>query len=419
MLYDQWERTARAMGGETALVEVASNRSWTFRQLFDRGEAEPAVGTGILWAHGHGPEFVFQVLQSWRTSRVLGPLDQDHAVPIAVTPPSGCALLKTTSATTGAPRYIAFTETQLAADASAIVQTMGLHPGIPNLGVISLAHSYGFSSLVLPLLLHGIPLVLAPSALPEMLRRVGRLRTEWVLPAVPALWRAWHEAGSIPDSVRLAISAGAPLPLPLEQQVFERWNLKLHNFLGASECGGIAFDPDPQPRADVGLAGVPLHGVEVLIQDGCLAVRSPAVGSGYWPDPDVRLGTGSFRTTDLAELRDGRVYLRGRAADLINVAGRKLNPLRVEDALSGHPSVRECLVLGMPSGTADRGDTVAAVVVPRHAVTHAELRDFLMHQLPSWQVPRHWHLVESLERNHRGKLSRTQWRERLTRALGG
>ena len=50
---------------------------------------------------------------------------------------------------------------------------MGLRPDWPNLGVISLAHSYGFSNLVLPLLLHGIPLILAPSPLPEAVRQAA------------------------------------------------------------------------------------------------------------------------------------------------------------------------------------------------------------------------------------------------------
>src|SRR5204863_4900590 len=113
--------------------------------------------------------------------------------------------------TTGVPRLVAFTAPQLMADAGNIVQTMGLRPDWPNLGVISLAHSYGFSNLVLPLLLHGIPLLLLDSPLPEAVRRSAELHPAITLAAVPALWRAWHEASAIPANVRLAISAGAPL----------------------------------------------------------------------------------------------------------------------------------------------------------------------------------------------------------------
>ena len=106
-----------------------------------------------------------------------------------------CRHLNITSATTGAPRTIAFTGEQLAADADNIVATMGLRPDWPNLGAISLAHSYGFSNLVLPLLLHGIPLFLPPSPLPEVLRIAAPDAPDLTLAGVPALWRAWHEAG--------------------------------------------------------------------------------------------------------------------------------------------------------------------------------------------------------------------------------
>ena len=90
---------------------------------------------------------------------------------------------------------------------------MGMRPDWPNLGVISMAYSYGFSNLVLPLLLHGIPLFLAPAPLPEILRGAAKAHWNLTVAGVPALWHAWHKAGVILSNVRLAISAGAPLPL--------------------------------------------------------------------------------------------------------------------------------------------------------------------------------------------------------------
>jgi hypothetical protein len=62
---------------------------------------------------------------------------------------------------------------QLIADAKNIVETMGLRSAWPNVTVISLAHSYGFSNVVLPLALHGIPLIIARGALPEALREAA------------------------------------------------------------------------------------------------------------------------------------------------------------------------------------------------------------------------------------------------------
>src|SRR5205085_4348146 len=179
--------------------------------------------------------------------------------------------MKTTSASTGEARHILFTARQLAADAENIMATMGLRPDWPNLGVISLAHSYGFSNLVLPLLLHGIPLILAGSALPEAVRRAAVGQKEVTLAAVPALWGNWSQAKCIPGNVKLAISAGAALPLSVEQSVFEISGLKIHNFYGSSECGGIAYDATVEPRRDGACAGAALRNVELSVNgNGCL-----------------------------------------------------------------------------------------------------------------------------------------------------
>jgi acyl-CoA synthetase (AMP-forming)/AMP-acid ligase II len=318
-----------------------------------------------------------------------------------------------TSATGGIPRLVAFTAQQMIADAQNIVLTMGLRSDWPNLGVISLAHSYGFSNLVLPLLLHGIPLILAGGALPESLRRAATVQRGITLAAVPALWQGWHDAGAIPQNVRLAISAGASLPLALEESVFARHQLKIHNFYGSSECGGIAYDRSLKPRTEMVYAGTPLERVQVLTnEDGCLEVRSEAVGKTYWPEASPALGEGVFRTSDLGEVVDGNVYLRGRTGDQINVAGRKVAPEVIEHVLSNHPQVRGCLTFGVPSPDAQRGEIIVACVAVSSNVSNQALKQFALDKLPAWQVPREWWLVDSLEVNGRGKLSRSAWRKR-------
>lgn len=290
---------------------------------------------------------------------------------------------------------------------------MGLRADWPNLGVISLAHSYGFSNLVLPLLLHGIPLILAPSPLPEMVRRAAEGYPGLTLAGVPALWRAWHEASAIPPNVRLAISAGAPLPVQLEQAVFAATGLKIHNFYGSSECGGIAYDRTDTPRTDDACVGAPMQNVEVaLSEDGCLQVRGGAVGEPYWPDGDSTLVGGCFQTSDLAELCDGQVHLRGRLGDQINVAGRKVSPATIERALREHATVKDCLVFGIPSSDADRTDVIVACVATDGSGDSASLKQFLLARLPGWQVPREWWFVESLGANLRGKTPRSEWRRK-------
>jgi long-chain acyl-CoA synthetase len=321
--------------------------------------------------------------------------------------------LKMTSGTTATPRFVAFTAGQLMADAENIVATMGLRPDWPNLGVISLAHSYGFSNLVLPLLLHGIPLILAGAPLPEIVLRASAAEPAITLAAVPALWRTWHDAGATPRTVRLAISAGAPLPVSLEQQIFASRGLKVHNFYGSSECGGIAYDASSDARLDDSCAGAPMQNVNLAVaENGCLEVRSQAVGETYWPEANPALSGGVFRTNDLAEISYGLVYFRGRAGDQINVAGRKVSPESIEKVLAAHPGVRECVIFGVPSSDANRGDTIVACVSANTSVSGDILKQFLLAHLPAWQVPREWWLVESLFSSRRGKLSRAEWRKR-------
>ena len=165
MLYDLWRQVASQRRRDFALRDTASGQHWTFGELLSATDGPTGAARELVCAQGQSADFIFQVLRAWRTGGVLCPLEAGHAAPQIPLPPAPCVHLKTTSATTGAPRLIAFTAGQLLADAENIMTTMGLRPDWPNLGVISLAHSYGFSNLVLPLLLHnGIPLTLTCSS---------------------------------------------------------------------------------------------------------------------------------------------------------------------------------------------------------------------------------------------------------------
>jgi long-chain acyl-CoA synthetase len=419
MLYDRWRNIAREFADEIALRDLPSGRQWTFAELDALAQSRDTAGP-VVFPQGHDAGFIVSVLRAWRHGQITCPLESHQARSEFPVPAAPIAHLKTTSATGGAPKLVAFTAEQLAADADNIVATMKLRRDWPNLAFISLAHSYGFSNLVTPLLLHGIPLVLGGAPLPEILRAAGDRFSALTLAAVPALWRAWSDAGAIPSSVRLAISAGAPLPLVLEEEIFHRHELKVHNFYGASECGGIAYDPSETPRRDSSCVGAAMANVVLSVnRDGCLEVRGAAVGEGYWPQTVCSLADSVYVTSDLVELVEGHVFLRGRASDVINVAGRKLSPESIEGLLTAHPGVRDCLVFGVPSEDEQRGDSIVACVARSNGTSVEELRQFLLARAEAWQVPREFWFVESLTVNERGKLSRAEWRRRyLARSNG-
>lgn len=412
MLYERWRQTAHDFRNEIALHDLASGQRWTFSALATIADSASDPNSPILFPQGINASFIFTVLQGWRFQKLICPLDEGKPAPTLAKLPEKCVHLKSTSASTGPERMIQFRAEQLAADADNIMETMGLKKDAPNLAVISLAHSYGFSNLVLPLLLHGIPLVLAESALPETVRRAAAQFEKITLPAVPALWRTWLGAKSIPKNIALAISAGSLLPLALEKEIFEQFGLKIHNFYGASECGGIAFDARERPRTDPTLVGAPMKHVAARVNDqGCLQVCGTAVGETYWPEPEPTLIEGRFTTSDLAEVHDGQIFLVGRAGDQINVAGRKISPEFIETALLAHPEVADSLVFGIPSEDAERGESIVACVSVNGRISAETLKQFLLAKLPAWKVPREWWIVDSLQTNERGKRSRSEWRQ--------
>lgn len=395
-------------------MDVTSGQRWTFAELQACADTEPVSTKPIREAHGRDVDFLLTTLAAWRDEAVLCPCEnEDTPFPTTLSPPPNACHVKRTSGSTGTPRAVWFSEEQLAADAHQIVSTMGLRTDWPNLGIISLAHSYGFSNLVLPLLLHGIPLALVKDPLPASISNALQAFDGVTLPAVPAMWRAWLGAGILTDKIQLAISAGAPLSLSLEQAAYEQCSLKIHNFYGSTECGGIAYDRSSQPRTDPAFVGSAMNGVELAIVNQRLQVTSPAVGIGYADAPlDPALEDGHFLTTDNAQIKDqDAVYLQGRHGESINVAGRKVSPQIVEEALLKLPTVMHATVFGIPSKNTERVDEIVAVVRLDENATLDTITDTL--SLPSWQRPRHWWACEDLSPDARGKISRKHWRQRF------
>lgn len=419
MLYARWQQTLSTHRDEVAVTDAVSGSTWTFDALQHSLDSLPALATGALHVASMADgvlAFVFQTLWAWRDAAILCPMEREGGrVPDVVRGmPPGIAHLKMTSGSTGEPRTVMFRPEQLAADAENIRTTMGLDRTCPNVAVISVAHSYGFSNLVLPLLLHGHPLVIVPDALPSSLRAACATGHRITLPAVPAMWRAWWKSGLIKEMpIALAISAGAPLPLEVERGIHEGTGIKIHNFFGSSECGGIAYDRTTVPREDASLAGTAMDGVNLGLGDGGrLVVESAAAGEGYWPASDDALGGGIFFTSDLVELQQGNVLMRGRMSDAINIAGRKLNPADVEAALLSCEGVRHCVVFGVASADPARCEDTIACVSATEDLTPARLSSWLGERLQTWQLPRRYWLCPELAPNDRGKISRAEWRER-------
>lgn len=393
MPYSRWLQTLERFREQTAIIDGGD--TWTFADLAERLASLPPADGPVL-ARGGVADVAVAALRGWRDGQAVLPLEKDAAEPeLPSAMPEGIAHLKLTPGIAGKPRVVFFTAEQIAADGDRIAVAMGLTHAVPNLAAISVTHSYGFSSIILPLLLHGVPVHAVEVPFPRVVADALAMHERIVVPAVPSIWRAWQRSGILADArerIVLAVSAGAPLSLELETAVFESCGLKLHNFYGASECGGISFDSSSEPRSCASDLGTPLDGVSIELHDsGRFLVASNSVATAYTETrPGEILGAGRFLTQDFGSIADQHLQLGSSGAESINVAGRKIGPAKIEAVLIATGMVARAKVFGVPAHDPERVEEITAMVELKPDVLLEDLRQLVLAKLAGWECPRHW-----------------------------
>lgn len=321
--------------------------------------------------------------------------------------PADARLVKLTSGSTGLPKGIVATEANLLADAENICATMGIRADDLNLGAIPFSHSYGFSNLVTPLIAYGTAVLVSNDYLPQSIVDLANRHRCTVAPLIPMVFE--HLIGAAHGSfasVRTFLSAGAPLPASTSRRFRDRFGRDIHSFYGCSECGGITYDRRGA-AVERGTVGAAMEGVTLTANANRLEVRSASVAAGHLLDAGTfrPFPNGTFVTDDLIEVReDGEIALTGRAGDLINAAGKKVNPREVEMVLLQIAGVREAKVYGEAAGA--RGEVVAAAIVASPDVTREVVREYCRQRLSLHKVPRIVKLVEAMPVDERGKVKR-------------
>jgi long-chain acyl-CoA synthetase len=147
-----------------------------------------------------------------------------------------------------------------------------------------------------------------------------------------------------------------------------------------------------------------------------VAVKSSAAGDGYLPEPDdEKLRAGRFVPDDLLVPNGNGFRIVGRVSDVINVAGKKVNPAEVEAVLLQFRGIRAAVVFGRQSSL--RNEEVAACVVAEKEIAERELLDFCRARLSGWQVPKRIVFLNEMPVTERGKISRRVLAERYAFAV--
>ncbi|MBI3268084.1 MAG: benzoate-CoA ligase family protein [Planctomycetes bacterium] len=228
--------------------------------------------------------------------------------------------------------------------------------------------------------------------------------------------------------LRLATSAGEALP----PELYDRWKaafgVELLDGLGTAEMWHV-FLTNRLGDVRPGTLGRAVPGFDVRVCDddggelpagevGALWVRGRSRAIGYWQQMERTAAAfrGEWYVTGDMVSRDAEGYFTyaGRGDDLLKVGGKWVAPAEVENCLLGHPSVRECAVVGVPdeNGLTKPHAFVVARELPAAPGLPEELQAYVKAHLDPYKYPRKVILLDTLPRTHLGKVDRAGLRRR-------
>lgn len=396
MFADRWKQIVALKGDEVALWHPGGALSFRALEAAARSLAPQScsrLGRFYL-AQGDGPEITTALLAGFLHGKPVHVVEKDRSrrVPSCCVPRQ-TALVKQTVGSSGVRRCQFFTLGQIAADVNRLHSALRLAEHGVALAPLSVAHSFGLTTTVLQTLFHGVPTHWLPTPFPVTLAEAIGQHERLFLPGVPAMWKAWLMAGLDLSRVSLAVSAGSPLTLELEQRVRETFNLKLHNLYGTSETGTISYDDSDSARTNAADLGKLLPGITAREEQGRLLVESDAVGLGY---DTIQAGElfylGRHRTWDRISQDNGRLLFQGCEGPGINVASRKLSPAVIADKIRAATGIRHVRIHGQTSRDPERvQDVVACVGITPDQLT-PDFKSKACISLAPWEVPRHWRI---------------------------
>jgi long-chain acyl-CoA synthetase len=344
--------------------------------------------------------------------------------------------LNVTSASTGMPRVVATTASQLAGNTLGVCKALGLTSRDVHMSLFSM-HGHPHELFARGLLLGGVSVLTAakyPREAIALISRHGVTALMGLPPQLEGLARvSGAEAGGL-GSLRVVEAGGMHASAEFATLFESLCGKRVTPVWGSTETSGVAMVGDPGEEG----FGTVVEGYAVELRDpegspvegdgeGELWVSGPGVASRYAGErasTDESFRDGWFCTGDVFHRTGRKLHFIGRRGGLVKSAGLKVYPLEVELALLRHADVAEAVVAGETRSS--RGETVTAWVVarPGSEVTPSGLRRFLRGIVEEYKIPRNINIVPDLPRTPGGKIDRTalgrppaapEWRGELLR----
>jgi long-chain acyl-CoA synthetase len=318
-----------------------------------------------------------------------------------------------TSGTTGAPKGVMLTHSNLGRNAKILAEMRGsLDPGTVVIGVLPLYHVYGITSVLNVSMYLGLTIELSTHFEPEKVIETVDREQNTIFFGVPTmisrLIQAADEEPPQKPSMKFCISGGASLPVEFLRKFEALFRTEIHEGYGLTEAPVCVENPYGRPTKP-GSIGLPIPEFEARVVDeqdrdvpmgekGELLIKGPAVMKGYLNRPEETqeaLKGGWLHTGDIARTDEEKfLYIVDRKKELIIRGGYNVYPREIEEVLYQIPEVLEAAVYGVPHK--EYGEEVAAAVVLKEGSgTGSEaIRAFVKERVAPYKYPRVVHISE-------------------------
>ncbi|WP_326951110.1 AMP-binding protein [Amycolatopsis sp. NBC_00348] len=330
-------------------------------------------------------------------------------------------LIVLTSGTTGTPKGARRPTPKGMGAAASILDRIPLRSGDRILVAAPLFHSWGLAAMQIGMALRSPLALVRKFDAEETLRTIAEQRCDalFVVPIMlqrimdlPERVRARYDLSSL----RIVASSGSAMSGAFVTSFMDTFGDVLYNFYGSTEVSWASIADPADLRAAPTTAGRCPLGTSVAILDedrkpvppggeGQIFVGNDMLFDGYTSGTDPARAADLMATGDVGYLdAAGRLFVTGRADEMIVSGGENVFPRPVEEALVALPGVHDAAVVGVAD--AEWGQRLAAYVVPRRGASlHAEdIRQYIHHRLARFAVPRDVYFVPDLPRNATGKI---------------
>ena len=334
-----------------------------------------------------------------------------------------------TTGTTGAAKGVVLTHANIYGSASNINLFIGNGPDEVEILGLPLCHSFGLGRLRCTLL-QGATLVVLPNfanvkaffAAIEKYHATG-------FGMVPAIWAyirkiSGKRIAKYAPQIKYIEIGSAAMPLESKKELCEIFpTTRICHHYGLTEASRATFmeyhecidDLKTIGREASDLVSIKIfneQGVEVADgESGEMCVKGNMVTRGYLKPEDnehaffgdyFRTGDGGYRGAN------GNLYLVSRLKELINVGGKKVSPVEVEDAVIAL-GVEDCVVVGVPDPSGIMGEVPKCYVLNGATeLTFDEIRAALVEKLESYKIPVLWDWIDIVPKTSSGKKQRLQ-----------